>query len=57
MLQRDGYEPILTKDRWCLLERPENLTKHQEVRLEEILQYNLQERPGASAPRGLAAVL
>ncbi|MBM4011816.1 MAG: ISL3 family transposase [Planctomycetes bacterium] len=40
-LQRDGYEPILTKARWCLLKRPENLTDHQEVRLKEILQYNL----------------
>jgi len=40
-LQRDGYEPILTKARWCLLKRPENLTEHQEVRLKEILQYNL----------------
>jgi transposase len=40
-LRRDGYEPILTKARWCLLKRPENLTEHQEVRLKEILQYNL----------------
>ena len=28
-LRRDGYEPILTKARWCLLKRPENLTEHQ----------------------------
>jgi len=40
-LRRDGYEPILTKARWCLLKRPENLTDHQEARLKEILQYNL----------------
>ena len=40
-LPGDGYEPILTKARWCLLRRPENLTEHQEVRLKEILQYNL----------------
>jgi transposase len=40
-LRRDGYEPILTKTRWCLLKRPENLSEHQEVRLKEILQYNL----------------
>ncbi|RLT20556.1 MAG: hypothetical protein DWI27_00220 [Planctomycetota bacterium] len=31
-LRRDGYEPILTKARWCLLKRPENLTEHQEIR-------------------------
>jgi transposase len=40
-LPRDGYEPILTKARWCLLQRPENLTEHEKVRLKEILQYNL----------------
>jgi len=40
-LCRDGYESILTKARWCLLKRPVNLTKHHEVRLEEILQNNL----------------
>ncbi|MFM8436761.1 MAG: transposase, partial [Planctomycetia bacterium] len=40
-LRRDGYEPILTQARWCLLKRPENLTEHQEVRLKELLQYNL----------------
>ncbi len=40
-LRRDGYEPILTKARWCLLKRPENLTDHQEVSFKEILQYNL----------------
>jgi len=40
-LRRDGYEPILTKARWCLLKRPENLTEHEGVRLKEILQYNL----------------
>lgn len=40
-LRRDGYEPILTKARWCLLKQPENLTDHQEVSLKELLQYNL----------------
>ncbi len=40
-LRRDGYEPILTNARWCVLKRPENLTEHQEVRLKEILQHNL----------------
>ncbi len=40
-LKADGYEPVLTKSRWCLLKRPENLTKTQSVRLSELLQYNL----------------
>ena len=26
---RDGYEPVLTKSRWCLLQRQENLTDKQ----------------------------
>jgi len=40
-LQRDGYEPVLTKSRWCLLKRPENLTDNQTVKLKELLRYNL----------------
>jgi transposase len=24
-MKREGYEPVLTKSRWCLLKRPENL--------------------------------
>jgi transposase len=40
-LKRDGYEPVLTKSRWCLLKRPENLTDKQSLRLTELLQYNL----------------
>jgi len=40
-MKRDGYEPILTKAQWCLLQRPENLTEHEEFRLKEILEYNL----------------
>ena len=52
-LRPDGYEPILTKARWCLLKRPENLTEHQEVHPA----VQPQERPGSSAPRGLPAVL
>lgn len=38
----DGYEPILKKSRWCLLKRKENLTEKQEVKLKELLKYNLQ---------------
>lgn len=40
-LKRDGYEPVLTKSRWCLLKRPENLTDTQSLRLTELLKYNL----------------
>ena len=40
-LERKGYEPVLTKSRWCLLKRPENLTEKQGVALETLLQYNL----------------
>ncbi len=41
-LDRDGYEPVLTNSRWCLLKREENLTEKQAVKLSELLQYNLQ---------------
>lgn len=37
----DGYEPILKHSRWCLLKRPENLTEKQNVKLAELLRYNL----------------
>jgi transposase len=41
-LARDGHEPLLKKSRWCVLERKENLTAKQEVRLRDLLRYNLQ---------------
>ena len=41
MLKAEGYEPILTKTRWLLLKRPENLTEKQEIKLADLLQYNL----------------
>jgi len=40
-LKRDGYEPVLTKTRWLLLKRPENLTAKQAPKLAELLRYNL----------------
>lgn len=40
-LKRDGYEPVLTKSRWCLLKRREHLTDKQAVKLSEVLKYNL----------------
>ena len=40
-LREKGYEPILTKTRLMLLKRPENLSAKQEVKLADLLQYNL----------------
>lgn len=40
-LKAKGYEPILTKTRWLLLKRPENLSENQEIGLAELLRYNL----------------
>lgn len=40
-LKEQGYEPVLSKSRWLLLKRPENLTEKQENRLADLLQYNL----------------
>ena len=30
-LKEKGYDPVLTKSRWLLLKRPENLTQKQET--------------------------
>ena len=40
-LAKEGYEPILKKSKYCFLKRPENLTPNQELKLGELLQYNL----------------
>jgi len=40
-MQRDGYDPVLTKSRWLLLKRSDNLTTVQHSKLKELLQYNL----------------
>lgn len=40
-MQKDGYEPILKGARWWLLKRWKNLTGKQEVKLKDLLQYNL----------------
>jgi transposase len=40
-LQADGYEPHLKKTRFLLLKRPENLSEGQELKLTELLRYNL----------------
>jgi transposase len=41
-LVQDGFEPVLTKTRWCVLKRKENLTGQQRIRLRDLLKYNLQ---------------
>ena len=40
-LMAEGYEAVLTKTRWLLLKRPENLTDKQETKLADLLRYNL----------------
>ena len=40
-LKKDGYEPVLKNSRWSLLKRWENLTEKQEVKLRDLLKYNL----------------
>jgi len=40
-MKEDGYEPVLTNSRWCLLKKPENLTEKQETKLNDLLQLNL----------------
>lgn len=40
-LKTRGYEPVLKGLRFCLLKRPENLTDGQEIKLAELLRYNL----------------
>jgi transposase len=41
-MAQEGYQPLLKKSRWCVLKRKENLTAHQQVRLRDLLRYNLQ---------------
>jgi len=40
-LRAKGLTPVLTHSRWCLLKRPENLTANQEIKLADLLRYNL----------------
>ena len=40
-LKADGLEPVLSRSRWCLLKRPENLLEQQQLRLAELLKINL----------------
>ena len=40
-MKQDGYDPILTNARWALLKNPENLTSKQNIKLKDLLKYNL----------------
>ena len=40
-MKADGLEPLPTNSRFILLKRPENLTDKQEVKLADLVQYNL----------------
>ena len=40
-LKAAGYEPVLKGMRFCLLKRPGNLSDSQEIKLAELLRYNL----------------
>jgi transposase len=41
-VKQDGYEPVLTRTRWLLIKRPENLIHVQDNKLQQLLPYNLQ---------------
>ncbi len=38
----EGHPPLLSKSRWCVLKRKENLTSQQKFSLRDLLRYNLQ---------------
>ena len=40
-LARDGYEAMLKHSRWCFLKREENLTDKQQVKLADLMRYDL----------------
>src|SRR5205823_6397094 len=41
-MAQEGHPPLLSKSRWCVLKRKENLTSQQKFRLRDLLRYNLQ---------------
>ncbi len=40
-MAKKGFEPILKNSKYCFLKNEENLTNQQELKLKELLQYNL----------------
>ena len=41
-MAQEGHDPLLKKSRWCILKRKENLTPKQQLRLRDLVRYNLQ---------------
>ena len=41
-MAQEGHDPLLKKSRWCILKRKENLTSKQQLRLRDLVRYNLQ---------------
>ena len=56
-MKGDGYEPVLTKSRWCLLKRPANLTARPESETERSGALQPPERSRLSAQGRLPATL
>ena len=56
-LRRKGFEPILTRTRWCLLKRPEHLRPREEIKLADLLQCQPAYRARLSAQGGTGIVL
>ena len=40
-MAEDGYMPLLKHSRWCFLKKPKNLTERQNLKLCDLLKYNL----------------
>ena len=40
-MKSDGYEPVLSKTRWLFLHRRKNLSGKQELRLRDVLKFDL----------------
>ena len=55
-LRAKGYEAVLTKTRWLLLKRAENLTDKQETKLADLLRYNLKSI-GVPSERRVSVIL
>lgn len=40
-MRKDGYEEVLKNSKYCFLKNPKNLTEKQELKLKDLLQYDL----------------
>ena len=48
-MKKDGYDPVLTKSRWLLLKRPENLKSKEKVKTERVIKIQSQSSEGLFA--------